>query len=85
MDISLLLMLGGGILLLIVLFRVFSAPIRLAVKLLIHAVIGFAALFAINFLGAAVGIAVEFTWLNALIAGLLGVPGVILLIVLQFI
>ena len=85
MDSSFLLLIGGGILLLFVLFRIFAAPIKLAAKLLIHAVIGFAALFAINFLGAAVGIAVEFTWLNALIAGLLGVPGVILLIVLQFI
>lgn len=83
MNPSSLLLIGGGILLIYLVFRLFSAPLRLAAKLLLHAVIGFVALFAVNLVGAAVGIALPLTWLNALIAGVLGVPGVILLIVLQ--
>ena len=62
--------------------RVFTKPIRFVLKLLLNTVLGLAALVIINFLGAAVGISLSVTWLNALIVGVLGIPGVVLLLVL---
>ena len=63
---------------------IFSAPLRWAVKLLLHALVGFAALFLLNFFGASLGISLELTWFNAIVTGVLGVPGVLLLLIFQY-
>ena len=68
----------SGFLLLLAVLKIFSAPLRWAVKLLLHALVGFAALFLLNFFGASLGISLELTWFNAIVTGVLGVPGVLL-------
>ena len=45
--------------------------------------VGYALLFVVNFFGDPVGIHIEINLLNAIITGILGIPGVILLVLYQ--
>ena len=72
-----------AILVLIVLI-ILRKPMRLIFKLVLNTVIGFLALFVLNWLGSYIGISVAVNWLNALIVGVLGVPGVALLLLLRW-
>lgn len=67
------------------LFKILKGPMRLALKLFLHALMGFATLFVFNFFGAWVDLSIPVNWLNAIISGVLGVPGVVLLLILQII
>ena len=55
--------------------KLLKTPIKLAFKLLLHAVGGFVMLFLVNFFGSYLGISLEMSWLNAIVSGVLGVPG----------
>ena len=79
------LLLALAVIVVIVLIRVISAPIRLIFKLLINTVIGFAVLYLVNLVGQNFGITIEMNVLHAVIVGIFGIPGVIVLILLQFI
>ena len=46
---------------------------------------GFVALFVLNFLGTYVNVSIEMNLLNALITGILGVPGVLLLLTVKYV
>lgn len=65
------------------LFKILKGPMKLALKLFIHALFGFVFLFIFNFLGAWVDLNIPLNWINAMITGVLGVPGVVLLLILQ--
>ena len=73
-----------GILLMLLLIRIVKTPIRWAFKLLINALMGFAALFVLNFFGAWVGLELGVNWINAIVIGVLGFPGVILLLLVKY-
>ena len=66
-----------------VLIKILSAPIKKIFKLLINTLLGFVLLWLLNFFGGGLGISLDLTLLNALIVGLLGIPGVLLLLALQ--
>ena len=68
----------------ILILKILTKPIRWIFKLLLNAAFGFLLLFLVNFFGDPVGIYIGVNFVNALVAGFLGVPGVILLVVLQF-
>ncbi len=68
----------------LLLFRILRTPIAWALKLLINTLIGFVALFLLNFFGDWVGISLGVNWVNALITGVLGLPGVVLLLLIQY-
>ena len=74
---------GGGLLTL--LFKLLKRPIKWAFKLLLHVVSGFIFLGIFNFVGARVGLSIAVNWVSALISGVLGIPGVILLLVIKYI
>lgn len=74
-----------GLFFLIALLRVFQSPIKLAIKLLANTFLGFAALWLVNLTAALTGIALGFNLLNALVVGILGLPGLILLLLLQWV
>ena len=78
------LLLAGVIVALYVLIKILAAPIKLIFKLLINTVLGFVLLWLINFFGGGLGIALELSLLNALVVGLLGIPGVLLLLAIHF-
>lgn len=65
------------------LIKILKGPMKLALKVFLHAILGFVFLFIFNFLGAWVGIGIPMTWPHAIVTGVLGVPGVVLLLVLQ--
>ena len=83
-TLSSLLMLAAAVVLVILLLKILTAPIKLIFKLLINAALGFVILFVFNFLGAFVGLTLDVNLLSCLAAGIMGVPGVILLVVLHF-
>lgn len=85
MDISTILMAAAAVLLLLLFIRIIRLPIKWLFKLLLHAAVGFVALFVLNFLGTYVNISIEMNLLNALITGILGVPGVLLLLIIKYV
>ena len=74
-----------GLVLIFVFCRIFIKPIKWMIKLLINGILGGLILAAVNFVGGFAGITVLINPMSALISGLLGVPGVILVIILQYI
>lgn len=68
-----------GIVILYVVLRLFKLPL----KLLINGIFGVILLYIVNFLGADFGINIGINILTALIAGTLGIPGVIALVIFQ--
>ena len=72
------------ILLVVLLFKIIKTPLKWAFKLLIHAASGFIALVILNFFGGIVGLSLEVNIFNCLVAGILGLPGVVLLLVVEY-
>ncbi|MCI6646804.1 MAG: pro-sigmaK processing inhibitor BofA family protein [Oscillospiraceae bacterium] len=73
-----------GIIAVILIVKLLSAPIRFAFKMLINALVGFAVLFLLNFAGEFVGLSLGINWINAVVVGVLGAPGVVLLLLLKY-
>jgi inhibitor of the pro-sigma K processing machinery len=65
----------------VVLVKVFSWPLKVLGKLILNGGLGVLLLLFVNFAGQYVGISIEINAVTALIAGFLGVPGVIFLII----
>ena len=76
---------AAAILLLFLLGKALALPMRLIGKLILNGVAGGVALFLINRLGAKVGVNIGINPLTALIAGFLGLPGIVMLVLLQYI
>ncbi|MGI6036567.1 MAG: pro-sigmaK processing inhibitor BofA family protein [Limnochordia bacterium] len=74
-----------GLVLLYILARLLLIPLRLAIRLLINGVIGGLLLWLVNLLGMFVGVYLPINPITALVAGFLGIPGVILLLVLRYV
>ena len=62
----------------------FTSPIKIIFKLLLNTILGFFALIAINYFGAFIGLTIGVNFINALVIGCLGVPGVGLLLLLRW-
>ncbi len=75
----------AGVLLLYALGKMLMIPLRSIFNLMVNAVIGGGVLLVINFIGGYWGFLVGVNPVTALVVGLLGVPGVILLIALRLI
>ena len=73
-----------GIIAVILIVKLLSATIRFAFKMLINALVGFAVLFLLNFAGEFVGLSLGINWINAVVVGVLGAPGVVLLLLLKY-
>lgn len=73
-----------GLIFLYILCRIFIKPIRWLLKLLLSGVFGGLMLAAVNLVGGFAGMYVAVTPIASLIAGLLGIPGIALVIALQY-
>ncbi len=82
-DFNVILAYGFGILLIYLIGRIFLLPIRLVFKLIYNALIGGVMLWALNFVGAYFGFTLAINPVTALVAGFLGIPGVILLVLIK--
>ena len=69
----------------IALLRVFSAPLRVALLLLANTLLGFLALWVVQLTSGLTGIALGMNLWNALVVGILGVPGFVLLLLIQWV
>ncbi|NLK44363.1 MAG: pro-sigmaK processing inhibitor BofA [Tissierellia bacterium] len=74
-----------GLFLLYLLGLLLVWPIKKIVKLIFNGILGGIILLIFNFIGKFFGLSIAINPLNAIIVGFLGVPGVILLLVLQVI
>lgn len=72
-----------GIFLIFLIGRLFLMPIKLVFRLIYNAIIGGIMLWIVNFIGGHFGFAIAINPLTALIAGFLGLPGVVLLILFK--
>lgn len=70
-----------GILVLFIILKILALPMKIIVKFLINAVVGVVVLYVLNLLG--VGLVIN--WITALIVGFLGISGVIIVAILQFV
>ena len=69
-----------GLFILCVITKIFSLPLQLLWKAIYNSVIGAIVLYVINFLGIFLGIVyIPINFITALIAGVFGIPGVLLL------
>lgn len=84
MDTSVLVALGIGLLLLMILGHVVMKPVRWVFKIAFHSALGFIMLWGINLAGGYFGFSLPINLFTALIAGFLGVPGIILLIIFRY-
>ena len=69
-----------GIVLILVLGRILVFPLKVVLKLVYNGLIGGLALWLVNLIGGPLGFALPITVWTALLVGLLGIPGVLLLI-----
>ena len=67
------------------LLRVFRTPLKLAVKLLLNTVSGLFALWLVQLTSGATGIMLGWNLWNALVIGVLGLPGFALLLLAQLV
>lgn len=74
-----------GLVLLYIIGLILVIPIKVIFKLIVNGIIGGVILFLFNLIGRLFGLAIAINPLNAIIVGLLGVPGVVLLLILQVI
>lgn len=70
-----------GILILFVILKILSMPMKLIIKLIINAIIGMVVIYVLNLFG----VGMTLNWITSLIIGFLGVPGVIIVAILQFV
>ncbi len=65
--------------------RILLVPFKLIVKLVLNALIGGVLLVFFNLIGSPLGFSVGINIITALVVGFLGIPGLILLIIIQII
>lgn len=82
---SILVLLAVAAIAVFILIRLFKHPGRFILKMLINALIGFLALFVINYFGASFDFSIPVNIWTVLISGCLGLPGVLFLIILVLI
>ena len=73
-----------AVLILFVVLKILALPFKIIIKLMLNALIGGVVLFLLNLIGSNFGLVLDINWLSALIVGFLGVPGVIIVLILQF-
>lgn len=66
-----------------ILVKLFAWPLKLLFKLIVNAVLGVILLILVNFVGQYFNFYIGINAITALIAGFLGVPGVIFLIIFK--
>ena len=81
LQLSILLTYAGAILLLLLLGKIFLWPLKLMFKLVVSSIIGGALILVLNVAAAALGLVlIPLNLLTALVVGVLGLPGAVLLI-----
>lgn len=86
MDVKTTLLLTGvALVLLLISAKVFSAPLKLALKVLFNTLLGLGALLLLNAAAPLTGLSLGLNLFNAAVVGILGVPGLGLLLLIQWV
>ena len=72
-----------GIVLILFIGKIFLMPLKLVFKLIYNGVIGGIMLYVINLIGSHFGFVLALNPITALVAGFLGIPGVVLLVLVK--
>lgn len=83
MEISVILPFLGALLAIFIILKILSAPFKLIIKLVINGLIGGLIIYVINWIGAGFNFALPLEWWSAILVGILGIPGAIVLILIQ--
>ncbi|WP_053954903.1 pro-sigmaK processing inhibitor BofA family protein [Inediibacterium massiliense] len=83
-ELNILLAYAFGLILLYILGYILLIPIKLIMKFIYNGIVGGIMLVVLNFIGSFLNLHIGINPLTALVAGFLGVPGVILMVVLQY-
>ena len=73
-----------AIIVLFVILKILALPLKIIIKLMLNALIGGVVLFLLNMIGARFGLIIDINWISTLLVGFFGVPGVILVLIFQF-
>lgn len=68
-----------------IILKILAWPIKKILKMIINIVIGGLLLMLVNYVGAYFGFTLDINWISALTVGVLGIPGLIILVILHFI
>ena len=71
--------------LIVVCLRLFAAPLKLALKVAFNSALGFGALWLLNLTTSVTGLSLGLNWFNAIVIGILGLPGFVLLLLVQWV
>ena len=85
MDVSILIIGGIVLVVMLVLLNMLFRPVRAIFALILNTILGWAGLYIFNFLFSPLGLVIGINLVSATTMGVLGIPGLILLIVLKFI
>lgn len=83
MDSSTVLLIIAAVAAIALFFKILKAPIKLAFKLLLNMLSGFVLLFVFNYISAFFDFSLGINAVNGLICGVLGIPGLVLLVLVQ--
>lgn len=83
MDVKMLLIYVTCIIGIIIIGKIFIVPIKIICKLMINSILGVILLYIINLVGSMWGLHIGINVITALIVGILGIPGAILLTILK--
>jgi len=75
----------AGLVLLYIIGMILVVPVKFLMKLLLNGIVGGIALFFINIVGGLFGFGLAINPINALIVGIFGIPGIVLLFILQLV
>ncbi len=71
--------------LVVVCLRLFAAPLKLALKVAFNSALGFGALWLLNLTTSVTGLSLGLSWFNAIVIGILGIPGFGLLLLVKWV
>ncbi len=83
MDINIIIAFALGLLLIYLIGRVMLVPLKWVFKLLVNAAVGGIILYVINYFGIFMNVHIPLNPITALTVGFLGIPGIILLFIVQ--
>lgn len=81
-ELGIFLTFGGALILIFLLGKALLVPLKVILRLFVNSLVGAVLIIAINYIGLNFGILIPINAVNALTVGVLGVPGVIMLLLL---
>lgn len=85
MELTNILIVVGCALAFFIVGKILTFPIRKILKLIFNTIMGGVIIYIINLIGANFGFHIGLNIITSLVVGILGIPGAILLVILQFI